>query len=147
MKGYLLDVNVLIALAWPNHAQHSPAHQWFAGIQSAGWGTCMVTQLGFVRVSSHPKVDQHVSTQEAWQKFGEIAATPGHSFWPEPSDGYANQVFTQTRAKTLTHGQVTDGYLATVAALNGGKLATFDESLARTFREISVRIPPAPRLA
>ena len=25
MKGYLLDVNVLIALLWPSHAQHERA--------------------------------------------------------------------------------------------------------------------------
>lgn len=27
---YLLDVNVLIALADPAHVQHEPAHAWFA---------------------------------------------------------------------------------------------------------------------
>ena len=25
---YLLDVNVLIALAWPNHVHHAAAHTW-----------------------------------------------------------------------------------------------------------------------
>lgn len=140
MKGYLLDVNVLIALAWPNHTLHSIAHKWFAGIQPAGWGTCMVTQLGFVRICSHPKFDHHVSTQEALQKLLEIAATPGHAFWPEPETGYANKVFSKTLPGTLTHGQVTDSYLATVAAFNDGKLATFDEPLSKTFNNLCVRI-------
>jgi toxin-antitoxin system PIN domain toxin len=140
MKGYLLDVNVLIALAWPNHPQHSAAHAWFAEKKVSGWGTCMVTQLGFVRVSSHPKVDGHVSTQEAIQKLLEIIAVPGHTFWPEPADGYANKTFTKTLPDTLTHGQVTDAYLATVAELNGGKLATLDRSLARTFADLSILV-------
>lgn len=140
MKGYLLDVNLLIALAWPNHPQHSAAHSWFAERQPSGWGTCMVTQLGFVRVSSSPKVDHHVSTQEALQKLLEILAVPGHTFWPEPPDGYANKTFSKTLPDTLTYSQVTDAYLVTVAAFNGGKLATLDRSLTRTFTDISILV-------
>lgn len=133
MKGYLLDVNVLIALAWPNHAHHGKAHAWFAQERSAGWGTCMVTQMAFVRISSHPSVEHHVSTQEALGKLREIMSLPGHTFWPEPLDGYSHNEFAKTVPNTLTHGLVTDGYLATVAACHGGKLATFDRQLSRIF--------------
>jgi hypothetical protein len=42
MKGYRLDVNLLIALAWPNHPQHARAHAWFAKERAKGWRTCMV---------------------------------------------------------------------------------------------------------
>ncbi len=140
MKGYLLDVNLLIALAWPNHPQHGKADAWFAKQRDEGWGTCMVTQLGFVRVSSHPAVESHVSTPEALQKLMEIIDTPGHSFWSEPSGGYRNEEFSKTIPSTLTHGSVTDGYLATVACLNGGKLATLDRSLNKSFSAISVLV-------
>ena len=34
---------------------------------------------------------------------------------------------------TLTHHFVTDGYLATLASIHGGKLATFDRQLTRAF--------------
>jgi toxin-antitoxin system PIN domain toxin len=140
MKGYLLDVNVLIALAWPNHLQHASAHKWFAREHSKGWGTCMVTQIGFVRVSSHPAIEHHVSTQEAWRKLLEIVALPSHSFWTEPQDGCRNEAFLGTMPNTLTHGHVTDGYLATVADLHGGKLATYDRQLARTFGPLAVLV-------
>jgi len=40
MKGHLLDVNVLLALAWPNHVQHTRAHGWFTREHPWGWGTC-----------------------------------------------------------------------------------------------------------
>ena len=30
MSAHLLDVNVLIALAWPSHAHHEAAHHWFS---------------------------------------------------------------------------------------------------------------------
>ncbi|HEY4989057.1 MAG TPA: TA system VapC family ribonuclease toxin [Opitutaceae bacterium] len=140
MKGYLLDVNVLIALAWPNHPQHATAHGWFGREHSEGWGTCMVTQIGFVRVSSHAAVEHHVSTQEAWRQLSEIASLPTHSFWSEPPDGCRNEVFLRTLPSILTHGGVTDGYLATVAAFHGGKLATFDRQLARTFGPLAVLV-------
>lgn len=130
MKGYLLDVNTLLALAWPNHVQHGAAHQWFRRESARGWGTCSVTQIGFVRISSHPAFAHHVSTQEAFGKLGEIIAVAGHRFWPEPAEGYANAFFAQTVPHVLTHGMVTDGYLASVAGFGGGKLATFDQALA-----------------
>src|SRR5882724_4006768 len=116
MKGYLLDVNLLIALAWPNHPQHEKSHQWFAANQATGWSTCIVTQLGFVRISSHTMVPYHVSTQEALQKLKEIIAVEGHSFWSEPPGGYSNAIFAKTIPNSRTHSMVTDGYLATVAA-------------------------------
>lgn len=131
MKGYLLDVNVLLALAWPNHAQHVAVHAWFAKNRTVGWGTCIVTQLGFVRISSHPSIKHHVSTQEAVHKLSEIVAEPDHSFWSEPPGGLANLGFGQTIPTTLTHSQVTDSYLATVAIVNEGALATLDRDLCR----------------
>jgi toxin-antitoxin system PIN domain toxin len=140
MKGYLLDVNVLIALAWPNHPQHAIAHEWFERESPNGWGTCIVTQIGFVRVSSHPAIDHHVSTQEAWKKLLEIVALPSHSFWPEPSEGCRDKAFSKTLPSMLTHGLVTDGYLATVAAFHGGKFATCDRQLVRTFAQIAVLV-------
>jgi hypothetical protein len=143
MKGYLLDVNVLLALAWPNHPQHATAHEWFGREHSTGWGTCMVTQIGFVRVSSHPAIEHHVSAQEAWQKLLEIVALPSHSFWAEPPDGCKNEAFSKTVPNILTHSLVTDGYLATVVAFHDGKLATFDRQLARTFGPLAVLVGKA----
>jgi toxin-antitoxin system PIN domain toxin len=142
MKGYLLDSNLLIALAWPNHAQHAEAHAWFGKEHAAGWGTCMVTQLAFVRISSHPSIEHRVSTQEAVQKLIEIASLPTHSFWTEPADGYRNDrgIFDRTLPNTLTHKFVTDGYLVTVACLHGGKLATLDKQLARAFAPFAVLV-------
>ena len=93
----------------------------------------MVTQLGFVRISSHNAIAYHVSTQEALQKLKEVTAVAGHTFWAEPPNGYNDPAFAHTLKNTLTHGMVTDGYLATVAAFHGGKLATFDKQLSRVF--------------
>jgi predicted nucleic acid-binding protein len=52
----LPDINVLLALAWSNHAYHEAAHGWFAHIANAGWATCLLTQTGFVRLSLNRQV-------------------------------------------------------------------------------------------
>lgn len=41
----LLDVNVLIALAWPNHVHHDAAGSWFARLRRTGWATCALATL------------------------------------------------------------------------------------------------------
>src|SRR5580700_1819370 len=129
MTGYLLDVNLLIALAWPNHAQHEKAQHWFRREQGNGWGTCLLTQTAFIRISSHETLEFHVSPQEAFQKLLKIVALPNHRFLPEPENGYAHPSFSETMANTLTHRSVTDGYLATLASIRDHKLATLDRQL------------------
>lgn len=54
MTAILLDTNVLLALAWPNHQHHGTAQRWFKREAPRGWATCALTQLGFVRLSSNP---------------------------------------------------------------------------------------------
>jgi uncharacterized protein len=52
----LLDVNVLLSLAWSNHLHHQAAHDWFARNASADWATCLFTQVGFLRLSLNPTI-------------------------------------------------------------------------------------------
>jgi predicted nucleic acid-binding protein len=56
MKPALLDLNVLVALAWPSHIHHGVAHEWFAQQRSNGWATCPITQSGLVRLSSNSRI-------------------------------------------------------------------------------------------
>lgn len=80
----LLDVNVLIALSWRNHAHHSAARQWFTRSSSNGWATTPITEVGFVRISSDRRV-MHVSTTPATAlaQLEALRALPGHAFWPD----------------------------------------------------------------
>src|SRR5215468_10202098 len=50
----LLDVNVLLAIAWPNHQFHAAALDRLEAKQR--WATCALTQLGFIRLSSNAAV-------------------------------------------------------------------------------------------
>ena len=66
MTTALLDINVLLALAWPNHDHHDAAHRWFDEVPDRKWATCTLTQLGFIRISSNLSANpQMVSPQDA----------------------------------------------------------------------------------
>lgn len=52
----LLDVDALVALAWDSHVHHAAVRAWFSANRHAGWATCAVTESGFVRASSSPRV-------------------------------------------------------------------------------------------
>jgi hypothetical protein len=50
---YLLDVNILIALADPNHIHHGRARGWFLSEHREAWATCPLTENGFIRILGH----------------------------------------------------------------------------------------------
>src|SRR5687767_1381495 len=82
MAAALLDINVLIALAWPNHEHHDRAHRWFAAHAIGGWATCPLTQCGFVRISSNPKIiPQAASPTDALELLKRMMAHPNHVRW------------------------------------------------------------------
>lgn len=118
----LLDTNVLLALAWPNHQHHAQAHAWFAAHAKKGWATCAVTQLGFIRLSSNPAytVDA-VSPHDAAALLQQWTRLKGHCFWPSPA-----AVEPGIYACALGHQQVNDGWLVKVARENSGRLVTLD---------------------
>lgn len=126
----LLDVNVLVALAWPNHLHHGAAHRWFAHQKSLGWATCPVTQSGFVRVSSNPTVFPDArQPAEALALLDRIARVEGHHFWVDDVSLVSAEEFL---GLALTgHRQVTDAHLLCLARRRGGRLATFDRSVGR----------------
>jgi uncharacterized protein len=84
MSVALLDVNVLFALAWEKHFHHQAARQWFNTQKDQGWATCAMTECGFVRLSSNPKV-AYIETGpfEAARMLSQITLFAGHSFWPD----------------------------------------------------------------
>jgi predicted nucleic acid-binding protein len=64
---YLLDANVLIAMAWPNHPFHAHARTWFLQYAATGWATCGLTETAFICLSANPiVVGQARRPAEAW---------------------------------------------------------------------------------
>ena len=124
----LLDVNVLVALAWPNHVHHAAALAWFDEVGRAGFATCSVTQSGFVRVSSNQRaIPDARSPREAREILRRIAALPGHVFWPDDVEIASNEHIAWERLGS--HAQVTDAHLLALAIRRGGRLASFDRGL------------------
>jgi len=125
MKAALLDVNVLLALAWPNHQHHAAAHGWFRREGHHGWATCALTQLGFVRLSSNPAYTAAaVTPAQAANLLRRLVAHRGHRYWeslPAPDPAMFGHV--------LGHQQVQDAYLVRLAERHRGRLATFDGRL------------------
>lgn len=79
----LFDVNLLIALAWPNHVHHRAGHAWLERQGERPWATCSMTQAGFLRISANPRLHP-VATRtprEAMIALHEITAMPSHVFW------------------------------------------------------------------
>jgi toxin-antitoxin system PIN domain toxin len=128
MKGYLVDVNVLLALAWPNHPFHRRALAWFDRLGKVPWATCTVTELGFIRLSSDPRFTGHSFTpSQARDVLVDLtAAVDGYERWPEPTVGALSRDVADALTRARGPRQVTDAYLVALAASKGGRVATFD---------------------
>lgn len=128
MSCYLLDVNVLIALTWPTHVHHAAARRWFDAKASAGWATCPITQLGFVRVSANPKIIRDaVPPREAVAMLMLLTKLPGHQFWPDGISVTGKGPF--ATLSLVGHRQATDAYLLSLTQHAKGKLATLDRGI------------------
>jgi uncharacterized protein len=129
LSVHLFDVNLLIALAWPQHVHHGAAHAWFASGGHHAWATCPITQLAFIRISSNSKIiPDAVTPREAVEMLKRLAALPGHELWLD--DVVPTEAVTFTSAAFVGHRQVTDGYLLALVRRRAGRLATFDGGVA-----------------
>lgn len=127
MKTALLDINILTALLWPAHEHHDIAHGWFRS-RAAGWATCSLTQLGFVRIVSNPTFSlDALAPREAVALLAENLAHPRHEFWTETLQVPA--ALGNVAAELRGYRQLTDAYLLALAARRKGVLATFDRGL------------------
>jgi len=124
----LLDVNVLVALAWPNHVHHAAATTWFLAEHGKGWATCPVTESGFVRVSSNQRVIPGArGPAEAIGVLARLRRQSGHSFWV---DDVALGDCPEIDAGRLSgYRQVTDAHLLALTERRGGRLVTFDRTI------------------
>lgn len=135
----LLDINVLLALAWPNHVHHGAARSWFASSHTAGWMTCGVTESGFIRVSSNIRVTPDARTPaEAAMLLHRMCALDGHIFLADSvslADSHA-------LLGELVHSSaaVTDVHLILLAHAAGATFVTFDRKAGRMAGQLGVPV-------
>lgn len=127
-RRLLLDVNALMALAWPNHQHHRAVVARLDRRPPPEWATCALTQLGFVRLSSNPAVvGVRRTPAQALDLLGELVADPRHRYLtPLPALTEVTPHFHHL----LGHQQVTDAYLLAVAAAHDAVLLALDRRLA-----------------
>lgn len=132
MKVALLDVNVLVALAWPNHIHHAAAHTWLNQEQHYGWATCPITQSALVRLSSNPKIlPDAVGLTDALALLKALTEIPTHQFWQDSLALLDGAVF--KAGYLVGHRQITDAYLYSLAIHHDARLVTFDTGLASLY--------------
>lgn len=134
MKTRLLDVNILLALAWRTADAHRRVTDWFGDRGGRAFATCPITESGFVRISSNPSFYREaVGAASARHALTRIAALPGHVFWPD--DLPLEQGLTGFPLNG--HRQLTDAYLLGLARAKGGVVATLDRGLVELAGEDS----------
>lgn len=130
----LFDVNVLLALAWPQHVHHARVNRWILSQQSRlSFATCPLTELGFLRVSMNVK-GYAADFQSALNL---LASLVGHrkfdySFWPHDQSVLS---LCQGWKATLGPNQLTDSYLVKLAEIRGGRLLTLDSGIQGPYAE------------
>jgi toxin-antitoxin system PIN domain toxin len=138
MRPYLLDTNILIALAWRNHVHHAQVTEWFRDKAAAGFRTCPITQTGFVRISSNSSFSAAaVLPPEAVALLQRVTGLPGHGFWPD--DLSVPDAF-GVNPPLGSHRQITDRYLLALAIAHDGVLATLDRGIAPLARAFPDRL-------
>lgn len=136
---FLLDVNVLVALSWPDHIFHLRAREWFVKHRAQGWATCPLVQAGFVRIVSNPSFSSRsVSVQEAADALSLSLRDKAHQFWPDSIS--VPQAAALLQGMVQGHQGVSDCYLIALAIHNRGRLATLDRGIARFAPAESVEV-------
>lgn len=122
---FLLDVNILVALSWPNHVHHRLAREWFESEAPGGWLTTPATEGGFVRVSCNPVVfPVGLTPGEALAQLDRLKGWGRHRFVPDDVEMVVGDNWRQS--DIVGHRNVADAHLLAIAHRAGAVLATLD---------------------
>lgn len=141
----LLDINVLLALADPDHVHADAALSFFEHrALRSGWATCPLTENGFLRIFGHPDYpDGPGHPSLARQVLHSITANPGHQFWPDDRTLLDAALFPELPSSKC----LTDAYLLGLASKRQGRFGTFDRSVdpsqVRGGADALLLIPPS----
>ena len=133
VSAWLLDGNLLVALALEQHSHHQAAGRWFDA-QDIPFATCAVTQGTLLRL--HLQLAEDPTPTAAWAALRAICAHRDHVFW---DDGFS--YLDVSPATLLGHRQITDAWLAQLARRRKGRVATFDEAFAKAHPTLATLVP------
>lgn len=130
--NYLMDVNVLLAWGWADHADHRRAASWIAGIKRRGDAkllTSAIPELGFVRVSLQ-RAGGRLSVADATKTLSSMLRSLKNLHGFLPDDQPSSRVFPPWCQGSA---QTTDAHLWLLAQAHGATLATLDEGIPGAF--------------
>jgi hypothetical protein len=131
-KICLPDINVWIALASDLHTHHLSAEAWFSSLESRSVAFCRVTQMGFLRLVSNPRVmgTDSVSQGEAWKLYEHMSRDERVFFASEPAG--VEEIWKPVSLSLLSGTNLwTNAYLAAFAQAHSWTLVTFDKDFRR----------------
>ena len=128
---YLLDVNLLVAWGWADHAEHEKVARWIARVTQQGEDrllTSAIPQLGFVRVSV-ARTGGQISPEAAGRVLSGMLDSLGlaHEFVADDQEALVWPAWCKAAANT------TDAHLLGLAGAHGAQLATLDEGIPGAF--------------
>src|SRR5438477_1826358 len=121
---YLLDVNALLAAIIQNHPSHPLVDTWVPNRKLA---VCPLSELGFLRVGTHPNA-YNLKMTIARQALEDFLASNRVEFIAADLPALS--------ASAAKSAEVTDSYLAELAARNNMRLATLDEGIKHRAAEL-----------
>jgi uncharacterized protein len=130
---WLLDGNLLVALAIDTHEFHDRAQRWFDS-QTEPFATCAITEGTLLRI--HMKVGQDTSAAAAWSVLEAIHAMQDHVFWDD-GFSYREVAFSDLAGSK----QVTDAWLAELARRHQAQLATLDIGFVALHPDVAFLVP------
>lgn len=124
---HLLDVNVLVAWGWADHADHDRTVRWIAErkkTRGAKLFTSPIPEIGFVRVSVQRSNGRITIAEAADVLRGMLDSLgPVHQFLPDDLGG------TEWPDWCATASHTTDAHLLLLAQRHGLALATLDSGI------------------
>jgi predicted nucleic acid-binding protein len=121
---YLLDVNALLALAYPSHVHNGRVDRWLHDVRArtaepTRLATCAITELGFVRVASGAAAFAS-NVRVARADLRDLKASRTFTFLGDELDA------DHLPDWVITSKQTTDGHFLELAAAYRAQLATLD---------------------
>ena len=119
---YLLDVNVLLALAYPEHVHHQRVFAWLNTLHGSELATCAITELGFVRIASgRVAFASNVDSAKS-----DLMRLKGYCDFVFVANNRSVEYLPEWVEKS---NQTTNGHLLELAASRGARLVTLDRGI------------------
>jgi predicted nucleic acid-binding protein len=128
---YLLDVNVLLAIAYKGHVNHPRAARWIRHVgsqHSQGWSfaTCSIVELGFLRIASgKSRLAENLTIARA--DLSRLRSELRVRLLGDNLDG------NRLPEWVMKSGQTTDGHLLELATFYHLQFATLDTGIPGAF--------------